>query len=128
MPILFALYRVIYAMPAYVGKIREAFLPLVDNLIAQTGSAEFIQKFQNSAMYARQFTNDLFVNGNVEYVQNTYIDVLNKASTTELLSIGEQFPNLAADVTNTLTHLNEYNNFLGLNIANSPSFILQEAF
>ena len=33
MPILFALYRVIYSMPAYVGKIKEAFFPLVDKLI-----------------------------------------------------------------------------------------------
>ena len=41
MPILFALYRVIYAMPAYVSKIKEAFFPLVDKLIEQPGSAEF---------------------------------------------------------------------------------------
>jgi len=33
MPILFALYRVIYAIPAYVGRVKEAFFPLVDNII-----------------------------------------------------------------------------------------------
>lgn len=127
MPILFALYRVIYAMPAYVGKIKEAFFPLVDNLIAQAGSAEFIQKFKNSAMYAKQFSNELFTSGNTEYIQNTYIDVLNKASSSEILSISDKFPSLSTDVNNMVTLLDEYNNFLGLNIANSPSYILKEA-
>ena len=32
MPVLFALYRVIYAMPAYVSKIKDAFYPLVEKL------------------------------------------------------------------------------------------------
>lgn len=127
MPILFALYRVIYAMPAYVSKIKEAFFPLVDKLIEQPGSAEFLQGFKNSGMYAKQFKNELFTSGNLEYIQNTYIDCLNKASSTEWLSISEKFPELAGDVSATLEHLDVYNSFLGLNIANSPSFILGEA-
>lgn len=127
MPILFALYRVIYAMPAYVSKIKEAFFPLVDKLIEQPGSAEFLQGFKNSGMYAKQFKNELFTSGNLEYIQNTYIDCLNKASSTEWLSISEKFPELAGDVSATLEHLDVYNSFLGLNIANSPSFILSEA-
>ena len=128
MPILFALYRVIYAMPAYVTKIKEAFFPLVDKLVAQEGSAEFIQGFKNSTMYAKQFKNDMFTSGNVEYIQNTFIDCLNKASTSEWLSISEKYPELASDVTATLEHLDVYNSFLGLNIANSPSYIIGEAF
>ena len=127
MPILFALYRVIYAMPAYVGKIKEAFLPFVDKLIAQPGSAEFLQTFRDSAMYSKQFANDAFVNGNTVYIQNTFIDVLNRASTAEWHSIAEKFPSLAADVDNTLVTLERYNNFLGMNIGNSPSFIVKEA-
>ena len=128
MPILFALYRVIYAMPAYVTKIKEAFFPLVDKLIAKEGSAEFILEFKNSAMYAKQFKDEMFTSGNVEYVQNTFIDCLNKASTSEWLSISEKYPELANDVTATLEHLDVYNSFLGLNIANSPSYIIGEAF
>lgn len=127
MPILFALYRVIYSMPAYVTQIKEAFFPLVDNLIAQAGSSEFIQAFQNSAMYVKQFSNELFTGGNIEYVQNTYIDVLNKATSTEWTSISEKFSSLSADVTNTLQNLNQYNNFLGLNIGDSPSYLVKEA-
>ena len=127
MPILFALYRVIYAMPAYVSKIKEAFFPLVDKLIEQPGSAELLQSFKNAGMYSKQFKNELFISGNIEYVQNTYIDCLNKASSSEWASISEKFPELANDVTATLEHLDVYNSFLGLNIANSPSFVIGEA-
>ncbi len=127
MPILLALYRVIYNMPAYVGKIKEAFFPLVDNLIAQAGSSEFVQSFTQARMYAKQFSNESFTGGVTTYVQNTFIDVLNKASSAEWLSIADKFPSLSADVDHTLDLLNQYNNFLGLNIANSPSFTVKEA-
>lgn len=127
MPILLALYRVIYSMPAYVGKIKEAFFPLVDNLIAQSESATFIQTFSQAGMYSKQFSNESFTSGVITYVQNTFIDVLNKASTTEWLSIKDQFPTLSADVDHTLGLLNQYNNFLGLNIGNSPSYVMKEA-
>lgn len=127
MPVLFALYKVIYAMPAYVGRIKEAFFPLVDELIAQPGSAKFVSEFQNSAMYVKQFSNELFTGGNTEYIQNTFIDCLNKASTVEWNSIAEKFPSLSTGVQNTLQQLDQFNNFLGLNIANSPSFIVKEA-
>ncbi len=127
MPILFALYRVIYAMPAYVGKIKDAFFPLVDKLIAQAGSTEFIQTFKDAAMFTKQFSNEAFTGGNMDYVRNTFVDVLNRASTSEWNSIAEKFPSLSVDVNNTLETLEIYNNFLGLNIGNSPSFIVKEA-
>ena len=127
MPILFALYQVIYRMPAYVTKIKEAFFPLVDELINQPGSAEFIQTFKNASYYAKQFTNENFTSGVTTYVQNTYVDVLNKASTSELLSIGTQYPSLKDHVENTVSLLGRFNNFLGINIANSPSVMVHEA-
>ncbi len=128
MPILFALYRVIYAMPAYVGKIKEAFFPLVSNLISQQGSTEFVKSLSNSSMFKNQFTNELFTSGNSEYIQNTFIDCLNRASTADWASLAEKFPSLAGDVANTLEKINHYNNFLGLNMANSPSFTVKTAF
>ena len=127
MPILFALYRVIYNMPAYVSKIKDAFFPLVDDLIAQNGSTDFIQTFSSARMFTRQFTNENFINGVTSYVEDTFIDVLNKASTAEWLSIKDQYPSLSVDVDHTLGLLNQYNNFLGLNIANSPSYVMREA-
>ncbi len=128
MPILFSLYRVIYAMPAYVGKIKDSFYPLVEKLKNESGAVEFVKGLTNSNMYVNQFNNEAFTSGNVEYVENTLIDCLNRASTAEWASLAEKFPNLANDVNRTLEQLNEYNNFLGLNMANSPSFTMKDAF
>ena len=127
LPIMWALYRVIYNMPAYVRSIKEAFIPLVDKLIAQEGSAEFIQTFSNAGMYSKQFSNDSFTGGVTSYIQNTFIDVLNKATTAEWHSIAEKFPDLSGYVNNTLSSLERYNNFIGLNIGNSPSYTMKEA-
>lgn len=129
MPILFALYRVIDKMPAYVTKIKEAFFPLVTNIINTEGATELVQGFTNSAYYAKQFTNESFVAGDASnvYVQNTIIDCLNKASTADFNAISTQFPELAADVSAALEKLGTYNNFLGLNIGNSPQYLMMEA-
>ena len=128
MPVLFALYRVIYAMPAYVSKIKDAFYPLVEKLSVEAGATEFVKNLSNSAMFMKQFNNEAFTSGNVEYVQNTFIDCLNRASTAEWATLAEKFPNLSNDITLTVDKLNEYNNFLGLNMGNSPSFMVKDAF
>ena len=128
MPILFALYRVIYAMPAYVTKIKDAFYPLVEKLRGDAAAVEYVKGLQNSMMYTKQFNNELFTGGNVQYIENTMIDCLNRASTAEWNGLSEQFSSLSADVSMTLEKLNEYNNFLGLNMANSPSFTMKDAF
>lgn len=61
-------------------------------------------------------------------MKNTFIDVLNKASSAEWMSLKTEFPSLATDVQNTYDTLSRFNNFLGLNIANSPSYIIKDAF
>ena len=125
MPILFSLYRVIYNIPAYVTQVKEAFFPLVDNLIAQSGAAEYMQSTSAASQLASQFKNESFVNGVTEYVQNTFIDVMNKFSSADWTALAEKFPGIASDVTNTQSLLDHYNNFLGINIANSPSYTLR---
>ena len=120
MPILFALYRVIYAIPAYVAKVKEAFFPLVDSLIAKTGSSEFIQTLTSAAGFKKQFNNEAYLAGTTEYVQNTYIDVLNRASNADWTALTEKYPELSEEITATLDQLANYNNFLGLNIGYSP--------
>lgn len=127
MPILLALYRVIYNIPAYVGKVKEAFFPLVDKLIAEQGSVEFLKGFSNANMFTKQFENENFVGGVTTYVQNTFVDVLNKASSAEWISLKENFTNLSADIDHTVSLLDQYNNFLGLNMSNSPAFTFSEA-
>lgn len=130
MPILFALYRVFMNVPAYVSQVKDAFFPMVEKLVQTPGSAEFlsnVDNFPNAAMYANQFKSEAFLAGNATYMQNTFIDVLNKASTAEWEALAAKFPDLSAEITATMNTMNDYNNFLGLNMGNSPSFMVNEA-
>lgn len=127
MPILLALYRVIYNIPAYVPAVKDVFTGLVDKLVALQGSSEFLQTFKNASYYVKQFASEEFAAGG-EVMKNTFIDVLNKASTAEWMSLKTQFPSVSSMVQSTYDTLHEYNNFLGLNIGDSPWYIMKEAF
>ncbi len=138
MPILFALYRVINNIPGHVERVKAAFEPLVSdfvNAVSSTGvkAVDFIQNkdnFKSASMFSKQFSNELFVAGDVDYVKNTFIDVLNKATTSEWSHIfaSGNFEALKEEVINTTTTLGRYNNFLGLDISNAPSFLIKDAW
>jgi len=132
MPILFALYRVIYNMPAYVGRIKQAFdllVPELEKKAAAPGFTDFLSKFSSYSYYAKQVTSDQF--GKVsETTRNTLIDILYRSNTEDWTRLTQRYPDLAnlvsnSDHTGTLDQLERFNNFLGLNIANSPKFIVQ---
>ncbi len=127
MPILFALYRVIYNIPAYVGSVKDAFFPLVTNLMNSEGATDYLQATSAAAQFASEFKADDFVNGVASTVQNVYIDVLNRFSTADWAALGDAFQNLSGDIQTTVAKLENYNYFLGLNIGNSPWFALQNA-
>lgn len=133
MPILLALYRVIASMPAYVTKMKDAFMVLA-NKIVEVDGGKFITNsevstIQNTVrMYGQHLTDDNLHNG--------IIDVLNKLSSTDMGIVAENYGLsglqyqgqliLSNDVTAGL--IDTYNSFLGLNIANAPSHILKSAW
>lgn len=128
MPILFALYRVIYNIPAYVTEVKQAFFPLVDNLIAKGQTAtDYLQSTSAASQYARHFTNENFTNGVQTYVENTFIDVLNRFSTGDWQELSAKFSDLSGEIATTVGKLERYNNFLGLNIGNSPWYTFRQA-
>ena len=128
MPILFALYRVIYAIPAYVEQVKNAFFPLVDELRNTSGATEFLQSLSSGSQFKKNFESAAFVSGDVSTVQNTYIDVLNRASTADWTSLSDKFPNLASSIEATHDQLTRFNNFLGLNIGDTPMYTMRTAF
>lgn len=123
LPVLFALYRVIYQMPAYVTKIRSCFDGFVQTL--GTGDITFFQENVSSyAYYKKQFTESALAGAKYGNIQNSFIDVLNRASSSDWEKIINQYGNSAANVNESLM---KYNNFLGLNIGDSPSAIIRNA-
>lgn len=120
MPILFALYRVFYNVPAYVPMVKTAFTSVVNSLYKADATGAYLAATSAGKNFARQFSNDKFTGGDVTYIKNTFIDVLNKFSTTEWADLAKKFPDLSSVINKTVHTLERYNNFLGLNIGNSP--------
>lgn len=129
MPILFALYRVISSMPAYVTKIGEAFGVLADKIISTPGGVDYVKEMSAAAMFSKNFE----IAGNT---RNAIIDTLNKVSTADMAVLSEKF-GLADLMYNGRIILSNdtergildiYNNFLGLNIGNSPMHTIKTAF
>ncbi len=138
MPILFALYRVIYAMPAYVSKIGDTFRVLADKIIS-VDNAGFLQNSgidtvaRTVSMYGRNITE-----GNI---QNGIVDVLNMLSSSDMATISEHYGLSALQYNGSYIFsqlssageviqrglIDRYNNFLGINIANSPSYMVNQA-
>lgn len=125
MPILLALYQVIYRMPAYVRKIGDVFGTLADKII-EKGLVDEVRNFAQAAAYSKNFDVDQ---------KKAIIDVLNKVNSADLVSFAQQngFADLQYNGHHILSQgaerglLDTYNNFLGLNIANSPASIVKTA-
>ena len=139
MPILFALYRVIYAMPAYVNKIGDTFRVIAEKIVS-TDNGAFLQNSgvetinKAVSMYGKSMNEGNMLNG--------IVDVLNMLSSSDMKIIADQYhladlkfngeyilSQLGANgevITRGL--IDRYNNFLGINISNSPSFMVSEAW
>ena len=117
LPVLFALYRVIWNIPAYVDKVKAAFLPLADALIKTEGAEEFLSAAAKSSAV-----------GFKEMTQLTTIDVLYKFKPANWTALSESFPDLSSLITQTKDKIDHMNFFLGLNIADSPFNIIKGAF
>lgn len=137
MPILLALYRVIYAIPAYVNQVGNAFRVLA-NQIMNEDAAGFLLNSEVStikstvSMYGKHLSAD----GTGERAINSLIDVLNKLSSSDMAAVSEHYHlgeltyqgELILSNGTTRGLLDIYNNFLGLNIANSPQHIISSAY
>ena len=130
MPILFALYRVIAAMPAYVTKIRETYGVLADKIISVDNGAFLLNAKDTIQSTVSMYGKALSEGTNV---RNGIIDILHKLSSTDLATVASNYS------LNQLTYqdkmilgdsglLDTYNNFLGLNMADSPMTILKAAW
>lgn len=116
MPILFALYRVIWNIPAYVTSVKEAFLPLAQKLMDLSGAEKFMAEAAKSTGVAFK-----------EMTENTLIDVLYKFKPDNWTALADKFPDISEIVMDTQKNVDHMNYFLGLNIADAPVQIFMRA-
>lgn len=116
MPILFALYRVIWNIPAYVTSVRDAFMPLADAIVGSKGAQEIMSEMAGTVHVSFP-----------EMTNLTVIDVLYKLAPANWADLAEKLPDLTSLISETQQKVDHMNYFLGLNIADAPSTIISSA-
>lgn len=116
MPILFALYRVIWNIPAYVDRVKSVFIPLSESLMKAEGASDFLATTAKSVAVSFPEMNT-----------NTIIDVLYKLKPDNWTELMDTFPDLSDSIRTAQGTIDKMNSFLGLNIADSPMNIIMGA-
>lgn len=127
MPILFALYRVIYSIPAYVTKVYECLEKLANNILESANGVEVLSNLSitTSGQYANYVKDNNFTGENAV---NSVIDVLNRASIADWDMIGT-INGLNSEIFESVREQFErFNTFLGLNVAYSPLDTIKTSF
>lgn len=118
MPILLALYRVIYNIPAYVPSVRVYFDNVVTPLMGQADYAQKLQEITNIATACGgkldkfDFTN-----------ANRLVDMLYKFSTSQWGELQVLFPAISDVIGQNAAVVERMNTFLGLNMAEAPGWV-----
>ena len=138
MPILFALYRVFYNVPAYITAVREKFVVIAEDIMAYDGFADIMTKIQTDFKVTLNVKPDFVVSdtNTVDQVKNFIIDVIYKVPSIDSLvkpnANGETYFTALDSVTeiinNGVENFHEFNYFLGLNISDTPWNIITENF
>ena len=115
MPILFALYRVIQNIPAYVPRLKSLFTAMLstENGIMSVNGYENILR-DNFSQFAKTDLSNM----------NSIIDVLNVFSTDNWNKLIELFPAQADVISHNLEQFNNINSFLTINMSQNPGLTL----
>ena len=113
-PILWAMYYVIRNIPAYVGQVKAVYTPILTSIMAQDGWQKVMEKIGEAKPI-------LMSASKYDYSdKNVLIDVLYKFQTSTWETLGKKLPDLQSTIDSTVDTLKSMNNFLGLNIAETP--------
>ena len=110
LPILFALYQVIYRIPAYVPSVYKVFQTAADAVMGQNGFIEVMNGI--GPKIAPQLAEGATV--------NNVIDFLYKFTPAQCTSLEEAFPAIAQTLATVAADIGKMNYFLGVNLATAP--------
>lgn len=119
MPILLALYRVIYSIPGYVTGVKNAFMGVVDLVVTQNGFTDKLITF------AETFKLEKFdYTGATAESLDRIVDLLYKFDRSNWNEFLDAFPAIADQAQPFIDNIIHMNLFLGgINLAEAPGFI-----
>lgn len=117
-PILFALYRVIYNVPAYVGQVYDVYAEIANSLKDMGVTVEQLSKFVSAKTYV---VTDAVKNAKENGASISYfVDVLGQYNTSAWHDLAAKYPALGQEIKEVSSNASHINSFLGMNIADVP--------
>ena len=122
MPVLLALYQVIYHIPGYISGVRNVFTGLTAKIMSVDGFGSIISQFLTDNKITMTG-----ISANTEFTKTTTIDFLYKLSPSQMekfsqISDFSGFSDLFDKVAQQTSHMNT---FLNLNISDTPLAIIK---
>ena len=129
LPILFALYRVIYNVPAYITNVKNTFDGLVTGIMGTAGYQDTMNSFLTSVSEKNSVFRGITLNfsGTSQQAHDSIIDVLYKCTSNNWTLLQDKFSGLSDVIASTQSAVEHFNNFLGINIVYSPKTIIAAA-
>ena len=136
MPILFALYRVFYNIPAYLSGVKGSFTGLVDSIQQTSGYQDtlvsLMEKYNvvtSSGLNASNAASKL-ADASGDALSNYIIDILYNLTSKgwDALMDGKFFDGLKREDEKKHDELLHFNYLLGLNISDAPWYIIKSNF
>lgn len=127
MPLLFALYRVFMNVPAYVSNVKGIFTDLVNGIMGTAGYQNTMTSLVDELNILTQPAANFTSTDNTA-IANSIVDVLYKMKSTGWDTLTDSFPALSDTISSTYANVAHVNNFLGLNISDTPWQIMGTNF
>ena len=123
LPIMFALYRVIYAIPAYVTEVGNWYGFIADKITNISGHSEMLTTFINDNALRVASNLGTYAQGSPEY-RNSIIDILAKFSTENWQAFygTAGFSGLKDSIQTTVDSIINAHNLFGLSILDTPTY------
>ncbi len=109
-PIMFALYKVVYNVPAYVSSVKDVYMQIVNQLTGianYTANEDIITLATSNSITQADLANT-----------NKLIDMMYNFDVKEWTRLQEIFPSL--QISDQVSQIEQMNSFLGISLFNSP--------
>ena len=118
LPILLALYQVIYHIPAYVNSVGSVFYDITDKLLGTVGGKlQTLAGQLNEFATAHSVSMSMISNFATEPTNSKVVDFLYKLNPAQWQLLQDQYPVIE---TSSIELIERMNSFLGINLATTP--------
>lgn len=122
-PILLALYRVFYNVPAYLGSVKSQFSALVDGIMATSDYQNIMAKFVEEVNLKTVRVD--FTATDHTVLSNYIVDTLYAMNSSGWELLKDKFSGLTDVIVSTQEHISRINNFIGINISDTPLNVIK---